>query len=471
MGEILLALTIITLSLIIFYIKRQKPVKNDLSQTNPIDTTILKTPKNNRKSQISNISDLNNFNGINNLQNNQFSELNSPFIASNPSYIKIKNINYNNINHVSPINNYSYTTNEHYEKKTPIKDGINKLNFLEENLTKKKYERIYENIKNINLNEHSENLNCEKPEDKTYFSENKLNNTEKKLKINNVFFKEIDFECFKKEKMLNSEKKNIIINCLTKNISYYGINNNYKKENDLEDSFFYDINCQSNFYKMNSKDKYDESTDINIKGEKCVDSKVIKKLSFDSYSKINNNWNETLFTDESKELKNNEKNLNLENSRSSNILEKLISKKRFNLELINKEMDQLEDSIPSPEIIKSGSKNNDLIDSTVLFKEKVVRNNQRLNSKELRDSDTITINNVKYSLNKIKQDNLIDKKNIRKDCFNSVNLEEIHNQQLHSKNYLNLHYDFQNKENQKNITNVEKNHSNHQIINYLITKK
>ena len=159
MGEVLLAFTIITLTFIVFYLKREIMKKKDSLEIADKKNIILSTPINNRKSQTITNQNENFFNGTKNLNNQQLSEISSPFVASNPSYIKIKNINYNNINNVSPINNQSYVKNNNYLnsfQKTPCKDDQKNHSFLKNNTSDDDYNTFENKIKNINLAKHSE---------------------------------------------------------------------------------------------------------------------------------------------------------------------------------------------------------------------------------------------------------------------------------------------------------------------------
>jgi len=265
MGEILLAFTIITLTFIVIYLKKAKSKEKDSSRKDEINNIILNTPMNNRQRKIRNMDDLNIFNGTNFENNNPINEINSPFVSSNPSYVKIKNINYNNINHISPINNYSFNKHNNYNDnsldKTPNKDDFINPLLLDENLKNGYYQSADKKIKYINLdkdsyldkpklirlkllekdNEINKNHFDKNPHNELeeFFLNDKIVNTEKKIRINNVIFNEIDYDSFKKVYILNTETKNLSINNLSKDISYYGVNNKFNNKKDSDNQNLY----------------------------------------------------------------------------------------------------------------------------------------------------------------------------------------------------------------------------------------
>lgn len=418
MGEILLAFTIVTLTFIVYYMRREKSKIIDSSQIYKSDEIILESPINNRKCPKANMDQLNFFNGTNNLHNNQISDINSLFAASNPSYIKIKNINYNNINQVSPINNYSYMKNNNYLNSldnTPIKENLkNPLSIYEESLYED-YQTIEKKIKKINFVEDVKILNENKTISSDIFKKdnqinyndsvsnydntfgidlsvnNKFNNTEKKIRINNVVFKEIDYNSYKKE-YLNSEKKNLSINSLSKNINYYGVKNEFNNKQDLDDSF--NLNDKT---EIDSRNKNIKEESINMKyplinKETSIDSQVRKKLVFNcvmnpNFDKYSHN---ALFALNCKKDHNME-----EKKEESKILEKLVSK-RNNCDNLNEELNKMDDfGFPSRMTTKP------FLNHEVFTESQDNKPNEGIiKSKNYENRNSIKINNVTYNLNK-----------------------------------------------------------------------
>lgn len=497
MGEILLAFSIILLTIIVFYIHREKTKKINTTSNNINKHNILNTPTNNRNKNLLNMNENSNFNGQNNFQNLQSNLMNSPFNLSNPNYIKIKNINYNSISHVSPINNYSLNKNDNfvnsYNNCASDHNNFQPNNFG--SLNKDNIENFDRKIKNINLisNDNSNNKeilnkensiiytnankssfqneylsklnnNCNDFKDKnwiddyTYFK----NNTEKKSIISNSIFKrEVDFETSQKN-YLNSERKDkVYINSLSDNICYEGIKKLTDKKKKLEKEnptnlSFDQVDCKEsyqqgekiednspkNFNKVNQNNNYDYE-------------KVKKRLSFNSM----NNEEECFL---------NNKNYIDEDNLDISELNQILTKKKDSIKILEKEIQELEKTINTPlnkgiNIIKKPPLEEINLNSNV-------KKNSKTNINYLNESEKVNKNfeNSPQNIEKLNKINNSYKKNnysilvkAKEKAEKNVSIKSETNNIITNSNkkkldnIMNIY--IANKENNKNISNVEKN--------------
>lgn len=321
MGEFLLAVSLITLTVLVMYIKHQKYLKQRLekAKNNNIPNNKSSKSENPRRERSRSVVSEENFNGNINPPNFSSNDSNSPFKSQNTSYYKIKNINYNTINHHSPLNTFSVTNNnnnnnnymnsnqklEREIRGFNLNDNVSTQNFNNNNVNDWRESHELNNLNEAENCDNIQNSNIanfnESTKDLIYSAKNKSLNfmgfTDKKNSFDNPLFKQIDYETEKKSLIQTEKKTNLILNEFSRGINYFGV----KKINfdDCENMNL--LNLTSNEKENSKKEKEKENFYKEIKSPKFVPtnlsnllqcSELQKKLSFmSSNNEVVQNYN------------------------------------------------------------------------------------------------------------------------------------------------------------------------------------